>query len=78
MPMNVTGATQSAKKRRQRIAGIGCAAAALQVTRQHLRLVILGCRPSKSLLARYKSLKAGQSKAANARRPCLELVTKIQ
>src|ERR1035441_6519771 len=40
MPMNVTGAKQSARKRRQRIAGIGRAAAALQVTRQHLRLVI--------------------------------------
>jgi hypothetical protein len=64
--MIVTGATQGARKRSKRIAGIVRAAAALYVTRQHLRLVIRGSRASKSLLARYRALKADQAKSAKA------------
>jgi hypothetical protein len=63
--MIATGVTESAIKRRKAIAGIGRAAAALQVTRQHLRLVIRGSRVSKALLARYNSLKEGKSKGGH-------------
>ena len=62
--MIATGATKNARKRRKRIAGIGRSAAALHVTRQHLRLVIRGSRASKRLLAQYRALKACQAKAA--------------
>ena len=60
--MIATGAIKSARKRRKRIAGICGAADALGVTRQHLGLVIRGNRVSKSLLARYRALKADQAK----------------
>jgi len=43
-----------------RIAGIGQSADALNVTRQHLGMVIRGDRTSKSLLAKYKALMAGE------------------
>ena len=65
--MIATGAMKSARKRRKRIAGIGRSAAALQVTRQHLGLVIRGGRVSKSLLARYETLTGDQAKAAKTR-----------
>ena len=55
-----TGAIQSERKRRKRIAGIGQSADALNVTRQHLGMVIRGDRTSKSLLAKYKALMAGE------------------
>jgi hypothetical protein len=68
-PMIATGATKSARKRRERIAGIGRSAAALQVTRQHLRLVIRGDRVSKSLVARYRALQSGRPKITKFSRP---------
>jgi len=51
-------------KRAKRIAGIGAAAAALGVTRQHLRLVIIGDRESEILLSRYRTWKHQQRIAA--------------
>jgi hypothetical protein len=77
-PMNVTGATQSARKRRKKIAGIGRAAVALQVTRQHLRLVIRGYRASKSLLARYRMLKAERAKGGHRNASLEDRGTKFQ
>lgn len=47
-------------KRAKRISGIGVAAAALGVTRQHLRLVIIDSRKSETLLARYHALTAAK------------------
>lgn len=76
--MIATGATQGARKRSKRIAGIGRAAAALHVTRQHLRLVIRGFRSSKSLLARYRTLKAGKTKAGRRNASWKDRGTKIQ
>ena len=55
--------TVPTKKRARRIAGIGVAAAALGVTRQHLRLVIIGERESVTLLARLENWKRSQPKA---------------
>lgn len=53
-------ATAAKRKRAKRIAGIGIAAAALGVTRQHLGLVLHGDRTSPTLLARYHAWKKQQ------------------
>jgi len=54
--MNATRGKR-AGTRTARIAGIGKDAAALGVSREHLRLVIQKKRTSHSLLARYQNLK---------------------
>ena len=48
------------RKINRRIAGIGTAAAALGVTRQHLSYVLHGRRESASLLRRYAEWKGGE------------------
>jgi hypothetical protein len=45
------------RRRAPRIAGIGAAAAALGVTRQHLHAVLAGKRQSRRLTNRYHALK---------------------
>ncbi len=53
-------ATAAIAKRAKRITGIGIAAAALGVTRQHLGLVLHGQRESKPLAVRYRAWKKQQ------------------
>jgi hypothetical protein len=55
-------------------------AAALQlgVTYSHLRRVLAGQRHSKSLLARYRTLKAGKAKGGHRDASLEDRATKIQ
>ncbi len=50
------------KRKSKRIQGITKDAEALGVTREHLRLVLINKRESRSLLERYRALKADGSK----------------
>lgn len=55
-------------RRKVRYPGIVTDAEALNVTHQHLRLVLDGKRASKPLIARYRALKEQQQKEENALR----------
>jgi len=52
-----TQAKNQSRRRAPRIVGIGRDSAHLGVTRQHLRLVLIGQRCSRPLLRRYQALR---------------------
>ena len=57
------GRKENLDERAPRIRGICADAAALGITRDHLRLVLQAKRPSRSLLRRYRQLKRAQRAA---------------